>query len=117
MADETQQRHFSPVLEHDAQAGALARGPGPMGKLTKNLTVWLDEETATAFERLATEHGASPDRLLKNFIYEEVHGRSYDDIESEHDALVKQRRAERFGKRAVAAPHERVTNGVGSAQA
>lgn len=68
----------------------------PLGKLGKSFKTDVDFDTGAAFEKRCHEAGTNPAAMLRDHIYELMHGKTFIDIC--HDAA-KVKRSMFFGKR------------------
>lgn len=81
----------------DDDQPVFARARGPHGKLDDEAKTKVDGLTLETFREICAAHGTDPSSALRNYIYQVVHGRSYDAMVLTHEHVAAQRRAVLFG--------------------
>lgn len=92
-----------PELEYDADDAAFARAAldNPMGKLLDELKTKVDPETGLAFRRIAHDMGTDTAGLLRDFVYNVSHGKTFTDMQID---AAKVKREQLFGTGSLGAP-------------
>jgi hypothetical protein len=66
--------------DSDDIAFSRSGSAGPFGNLEDPMKTHVDLDTGLAFRRMCREAGGDTAKVIRNFIYLKVHGKTYDDV-------------------------------------
>jgi len=70
----------SDTSDNEEIAFSRSGSVGPFGNLEDPMKTHVDLDTGLAFRRMCREAGGDTAKVMRNFIYLKVHGKTYDDV-------------------------------------